>query len=534
MRGFLGGIVLGLVLCAVGLATLSLWSPLAPTPEVAPEATQPVAPTSAQAGIARQQLDPAITNAPPVSPLASKPEAGDLGSIIQIESQAMERPAVDAQADDPVSPEAPAPMPQMPAAPETVDPTNTQVDAPVAPVQDSDVGVDSSAPDVPAAEESLGSTDILFANEPEVAGASNVNTTRDLAINGSAPVQVTVDAIADAAPETTVDPAPQPQVPKGPEMFARSDIAAPELPGTIETSPDVTAPRASVAPVPDTATTVSDQTEQALPRIAPLPQAGVATETTGPTIGKRVVPLTERHKAAAAQKEDPLQSGNAAPLELYAEPFENLDGNPLMSIILADDGEIPAFEAVQGVPFPITVAIDPTLPNAAERMAHYRDAGHEVLMLVELPKFATARDVEVSLAAGFDVLPDTVGVLEGTDLQADREISAQVVAVANGTGRGLVTQNTGLNSSLKLAQNDGVPATAVYREFDRAGQDTPAIERSLDQAVFRASQDGSVTVIGRLHPATLQILQGWVADHRASRVALSPVSAVLRLSGGAS
>lgn len=534
MRGFLGGIVLGLILCGLGLAALSLWSPLAPTPEVAPEAVQPVAPTSAQAEIARQQPDPEITNAPPVSPLASKPEAGDLGSIIQIESQAMDRPALDAQADDPVSPEEPAPMPQLPAAPETVDPTNTQVDAPVAPVQDSDVGVDTTEPDAPAAEDSLGSTDILFESEPEVTGDAKVNATRDLAINGSAPAQVTVDASVDAIPERTAEPAPQPEVTKGPEMFAQSDISVPELPGTIEKSPDVAAPRASVAPVPDTATKVSDQPEQTLPRIAPLPQAGVATETTGPTVGKRVVPLTERHKAATVQSGAPLQSDNVAPLELYAEPFENLDGNPLMSIILVDDGEIPAFEAMQGLPFPITVSIDPTLPNAAERMARYRSAGHEVLMLVELPKFATARDVEVSLAAGFDVLPDTVGILEGSDVQGGREISAQVVAVAKGAGRGLVTQNAGLNSSLKLAQNDGVPATAIYREFDRAGQDTPAIERSLDQAVFRASQDGSVTVIGRLHPVTIRILQGWVADHRASRVALSPVSAVLRLSGGAS
>lgn len=534
MRGFLGGVVLGLILCGVGLAALSLWSPLAPTPEVTPEAVQPVAPTVGQAGIEGQHSDPEIAGAPPVSPIASKPETGDLTSIVQIDSVGMDKPTVDATTENPAEPEVPAPLPQMPAQNETVDQTNTRVTAPDAPERDSDLGVDTTKPEVPAADDTLGSADILFRSEPEEAMVAEVSVTRDREVGAAAPVQVTAGANADVSPQAVRDLAPLPDVAKGPELIARSNVAVPELTRTVEKPPVATAPQIVVAPVLDAVTEVSDQSEPDLPRIAPLPQAGVATETTGPTIGKRVIPLTERHKAETAQADELLHSGNPAPLDLYAEPFENSDGNPLMSIILADDGSLAALEGLEGVPFSVTIAIDPTLPEATARMARYRGAGHEVLILVDLPNFATARDVEVSLAAGFGILPETVGVLEGSGFQGDRDLSAQVVAVANGTGRGVVTQNSGLNSTLKLAQSDGVPAAAVFRNFDRAGQEPAAIERSLDQAVFRASQDGSVTVIGQLHPTTIRILQDWVGDHRASRVALAPISAVLRLSGSGS
>lgn len=536
MRGFLGGIVLGLILCGAGLVTLSLWSPLAPTPEVTTKPVQPVAPTGGQAGIEGQQPDPEISAAPPVSPVASKPEAGDLTDIVQIDSTTMRRPAVDSTAEDPAVPDTAAPLPRIPAPAEMANPISSPVIAPDAPAQDSDVGVDTTAPEVPVADDTLGAADILFRTEPDAAGASTVSATRDDEVDVNAPLQIMADPTADALPRAAVDPAPQPEVSKGPELIAQSDIAAPLVPGTEETSPIVLIPQAAVAPVLETATEVSDQPAQALPRIAPLPQAGVETGATGPTVGTRVIPLTERHRAPPQQagQDETLRAADQPPLELYAEPFENSGGNPVMAIILTDPGTDAALDHLRGFPFPVTIAIDPTTPDATERMARYRDAGLEVLVLVDLPKFATARDVEVALAAGFDILPESVGLLEGTGLQGNRELSAQVVAVANGTGRGLVTSNTGLNSSLKLAQSDGVPSAAVFRDFDGAGQDPATIQRSLDQAVFRASQDGSVTVTGRLHPATIRILQAWVGDHRASRVALAPVSAVLRLSGSGS
>ncbi|MDU9003615.1 divergent polysaccharide deacetylase family protein [Sedimentitalea todarodis] len=533
MRGFLGGIVLGLILSGVGLASLSLLSPLAPAPEVTPEAVQPVAPTGDQAGIKGQPSDPEIAAAPPVSPVTSPPEAGDLTSIIQIDSATMDKPVVDATTQDPATPEGPAPLPHLPAPAETVDPTNTRVTAPDAPEQDSDVGVDTTEPDVPAADD-LGAADIQFRSEPQAAEVADIRVTRDSEVGGLMPMQVTVGPNADATPQAVSDPAPQPDVATGPELIARSNGVTPKMPRMVESPPVVSAPQATVAPVLDAVTDVSDQRDPSLVRIAPLPQAGVATETTGPTIGTRVIPLTERHRAESTQASDPTRSASQTPLEIHAEPFENLDGKPLMSIIMVDDGSFAAFEGLNGLLFPVTIAIDPTLPDAPERMVRYRSAGHEVLVLANLPKFATARDVEVTLAAAFGILNESVGVLEGSGLQGDRDLSAQVVAVAKGTGRGLVTRTSGLNSTLKLAQGDGVPAAAVFREFDRAGPDPATIERSLDQAVFRASQDGSVTVIGRLHPATIRILQGWIGDHRASRVALAPVSAVLRLSDNGS
>ena len=54
------------------------------------------------------------------------------------------------------------------------------------------------------------------------------------------------------------------------------------------------------------------------------------------------------------------------------------------------------------------------------------------------------------------------------------------------------------------------------------------MRRFLDQAAFRAAQEGGVVMMGRLQAETISALLIWGLADRASRVALVPVSAVLK------
>ena len=150
-------------------------------------------------------------------------------------------------------------------------------------------------------------------------------------------------------------------------------------------------------------------------------------------------------------------------------------------------------------------------------------------MLADLPAAATPQDAEVALEVWRDKLPEAVAILEGTGtgVQGNRALSDQVTDIAQGTGLGLITQANGLNTVQKLAVRAGVPSAVVFRDFDGAGQTPVVMRRFLDQAAFRAGQDGAVIMLGRVRPDTISALLLWGLQDRAERVALAPVSAVL-------
>ena len=103
-----------------------------------------------------------------------------------------------------------------------------------------------------------------------------------------------------------------------------------------------------------------------------------------------------------------------------------------------------------------------------------------------------------------------------------------MAAIAGGTGRGLVLQDNGLNTAFKLAARNGIPSSVVFRDIDGARQDPDVMRRFLDQAAFRAGQEGAVVMLGRLRPETISALLLWGLEDRSSRVALAPISAVMK------
>lgn len=264
--------------------------------------------------------------------------------------------------------------------------------------------------------------------------------------------------------------------------------------------------------------------------------SGTLTErTNGVTINRAGVQSTEPQQAEAEVTVTEAPAGEDQPLiKRFSEEFENGDNKPLMSIVLIDDGSsvVAGAEGIAALgefPYTLSFAVDASLSDAADRMAIYRAAGFEVLAMVDLPEGALPSDAETTLGVVLPAMDEVVGVLEGTKggLQGSRDVADQVTAILAQSGHGLVTQDKGLNTMPKLAVKEGVPADPIFRDFDSKGQTSQVIRRFLDQAAFRAGQEGAVVMLGRLRPDTVSALLLWGLQDRAGKVALAPISAVL-------
>ena len=607
MRGFLSGVIWGVVVVGVGLVAMSLSAPVAPRPDVsttAPEPSEPGATDMTDSGVDTAAQDSVIVEVAPTAPSDGTTEPDSQTSIEAAETDLPEAPGVNEALNVPNVAETPSETTDTALGTGETDATDTPqaAEAPVAPENGTSQGIDQSSveqdatdpanvPDVattapqaqapsaakdgagvqvgevapvdspstavaptapvgedsapepdqtsprPNAEEAASNDIALAARDTDDQTQPSVSRDTDAAPRSGAPLQLEDAPADDPAPEVSTTPAEEP----APDAVAES---APEsTPAPIDTP----APEVAEATTPETSEAPTDQsreqresalpvitapeTEEApdseeTPEIAALPEdeTGEAAPIS-PSIGTRVVPLTERDSAVVSE-------GGVPPLESFAAEFDNPEEKPLMAIILIDDADAIGVEALKDFPYPLTFAVNPLAPDAADKMARHRAAGFEVVAVFDLLPTATAQDAEVNLSVGFDLLNEAIAVIEGigTGIQGNRALSDQVTAFVASTGRGLITQGNGLNTVQKLAVREGVPAVPVFRDFDGAGQTPTVMRRFLDQAAFRAGQEGGVVMLGRVRPDTVSALILWGLQDRASRVALAPVSAVLQQS----
>lgn len=230
----------------------------------------------------------------------------------------------------------------------------------------------------------------------------------------------------------------------------------------------------------------------------------------------------------------PLTQRASAPevgaLEAYAANFEDT-GLPLLSIVLIDDGSGIPRDQLKNIQVPVSIAIDPTRPDAAEAAQDYRAEGLEVVaLLVGLAETATPTDVEVTLEGFFNAMAETVAVLDPSDarLQKNRGLLASVLEVVKRSGHGVITYDQGLNAAQQAAARQGVPSAAIFRVLDAEGETAPKIKRYLERAAFNANRDGSVVVMGRNRPETIAAILEWSLERKTGGLAIGPVSAVMR------
>ncbi|MBT8152447.1 divergent polysaccharide deacetylase family protein [Epibacterium ulvae] len=538
MRGFLGGVAIGALVSGLGAALASLAVPLPQTIEVssedplvsdAPEVATPVPAESIAPDADLVEASPAVPDspvalddissiAPGLSTPAAKPVVEDATSTLSdIDFAASSVPDVNQTPDAGNGvPSLSLPAPDAPAGDSA--PVIETTSAPL-PVDEPEVIVVEETPAEVAVEEAI-----------VVAPAAPKPAQPDLPADLPAdlPLEIAADT-APAATETETVQVETPAEPEGEQKTAAPQIALNvpqiEAPQLGDGLPGLTLPQVAAPVVPRDLPSDEGQED---------PQAEASEDENRPGVGTPGVQLgtqgsEEGGSAQAPQSDLPAFVRNA-------EEFIALDDRPLMSIVLIDDAGSVGADALEEFPYPLTFAIRADDPQATAKAQARRAAGFEVLMLVDLPRDAGPREAEAAMEVWTPKLPQALGILEGVDtgFQGNRPLADQVAALSASGGLGLVTQAKGLNTVQKLALRDGIPSGLVFRDFDGAGQDPRAIRRFLDQAAFRAGQEGAVIMLGRLQPDTISALLLWGLQDRASRVQLAPVSASLRtgLQGG--
>ena len=537
-QGVLSGIALGAVF-SVGVAgAISVLVPMQPGP-------------APSVGTAGQVATPEPANAPAVAMVTSED-----ASAPSLPNVTMRAPTSEEL------PKEPAPAALAPQITSTVDQTvetaaleSAPVTAPAAqtlplaprPIPLAVLGDEATdaVPAVPAAvpQPSTGNAESLTAPDP-------LDLDQTAVLQEAEPVLPNPQALAPMIPDDSVDvavldaPADLPRAVEDENW--RGEAITVVVPEAIVTPTPAPTPAPTDAEAQTEAEEIQSEEETQQepapkPRIAAVPGTRVTTLGADArlSVGRPANTLINRDAGAAAGVETVTQatsaaSGDTPPIRRHARAFQNPEGKPLMSVLLIDSGaNLDAAEiglpALSRFPYPVSFAVDTSLPDAFERMERYRAEGFEVLAMLDLPAGARASDAEVSVAAALNGLPTVIGVLEGLGegLQGSREVADQVTGILRASGHGLVTQSRGLNSMPKLAVKEGVPAAPVFRDFDSQGQSARVIRRFLDQAAFKAGQEGGVIMLGRLRPETIEALLVWGLADRAGSVALAPVSAVL-------
>ncbi len=562
-RGFVSGVVWGLVVSGLGGATASLvagndsrvvLAPVGqgaavakvvepPTPVVtAPVAVEPEVETprtdTPDPVITPEVAEPAVVETPaPEMPIAQVETAPQEPATKTVTEETAQDVTVDEAVDPAVTQEPQAPVAEV----ETMAPAEEPAKAvePQAPVEDTVEAIEAETP----AEDTVEMAETV---EPEMVTPAVPET-----VAPEVPVvvePVTPEVVEPAAPQVAeiVEPA-EPEAPaveepvSEPEMveITEPEIAPQEAPVVEANEPPVVeapapkseSPESKIAALPQITTPApsvepESQPQPVAPESGAAPDADAANSATGtntrhlPTIGGPTEPEPEVNDQDATE-----QTAQRA-LDAYAMPFENPDAKPVLSVVLIDDPDAPlADDALAHLPFPLSFAIDATRDDAGDVAARYRAAGFEVLLLTNLPKGASASDVEVAFEAYSNAIPQAVAVL---DRGATMSIARQIAGILAAGGFGLVTPSKGLNSAQKAAQREGVPAALIYRELDGDGENVPVMRRYLDRAAFRASQKGSVIMLGSTRPETIEALVLWALEDRAASVAIAPVSAVLK------
>ncbi len=591
LRGLLSGLIWGVVVAAVGLAVVSRAVPERDLALPVPEAGGVAVPAGSAFNAERPDEAPVLPQtegrpaAAPVA-MATPSGAGDTPATDTAPAAPPETGTIDAALATPGVGDAPAVAAPVDAAPETATPSASagadlvlfapdDAPDPAAPVEAPETGPAEGAMDEPAGGEAAGVvTGEAVDTAPEGVLAQPNQPALERAPAGGDPAETPAAGGMVKAPDTPA-PGETPQLDEGEDvaLAPRAEVAVPSAPaldaapsgddpaaapaaGGSVTPPDAPdpgetprldqgedvalAPWAEVAtpsaPAPDPAPDVSAVPDAPAPREIPdssgMPGSPAGIGLNAPEIGvlSPGIDTETLPRIGAAEPDGEAEMTDAPALERYAVAFEPEGSNPLVAVVLLDEGAVADAASLAGFPVPLTVAIDPTRDGVAARMAALRAAGLEVAVLTPLPPRAAPADVEVAFGGYLQAVPEAVAVMDVADvvLQESRPRAAQIVGILADTGHGMITYERGLNAALQIAAGRGVKAATVFREFDDGDRDGAGIKRFLDQGAFRAGQAGPVIMVGRLRPETLTAIAEWALGTRAATVQLAPVSAVLQ------
>lgn len=245
------------------------------------------------------------------------------------------------------------------------------------------------------------------------------------------------------------------------------------------------------------------------------------------------VPNNETQGVSLITVPNPAAESAAGALDKFAAKFSNPESKPLLAVVILDKGVTAGgldAAALAGLPFAVTIAIDPEREDATSVEATYRIAGDEVAMMVsKLPEGATPSDLEVIYQSFAQALPESMALIAAPDSEAlSNSMTAQhFAALLKADGRGLITYSKGLNAGKHAAQKSGVPQAEIGKLFVQTEDNSGTFGRELDRAAFDAGREGGAVVAIPSTPEAITALMAWAAGPSASTVALAPVSAVM-------
>ncbi|KFE33554.1 divergent polysaccharide deacetylase family protein [Thioclava atlantica] len=493
-------------------------APRMPAPAGAP-LTAPTAPPSAPLSQPSLAPPPQIADTQPAARPEAAPETPEPQPNPEGEVAALEAP---------VTPEQPIPVPP---------PGDVNVPA-LGPA-----AAPSKAPSIPEAPQPPAGAPTLPVS-PEAGPLVDAGIGREAALQtgegASGPVTLSGAGMkAHRVPETQPDAA-------SPDRSA----AMPALPEAAPLTPDFAAPAPEMAPPasePDMAPDATPDLTPQKPRVLTLdPAPSLPGKSIGgfksapgvivdrlPQVG--AAPPTDAAPGATPADVAPPSAPDTramTPLERFAAPVVPDPTKARVSIVLIDPGIAAGAldpDTITSLGLPMTIAIDPTRPGAAEDGQAFREAGYEIAILAaDLPENATPADVEVALEAWRHTLPEAVAVVERRkpEFQNNRPLARQMVSALARDGLGLVTQKVGFDSANQIAASSGLPHTQIWRVLDAGREKAPAISRMLSRAGFEADREGQVAVMLSAWPETISGIDDWYVAEQ-SRFALVPVSSLV-------
>ena len=505
-NGIGAGLVSGGIVGVVVMSMLSLYAPLpqdsidaAPKLEVETTLPEAVAPEDADSS--------AVPQADPAPKVIASTNNSDTATPVVVSNTASGTSAAEVAV-----PQQDAPIVQSVVPPLDANST-ADTQSPTAEIATSDAQVAQIIPQAPTIQPDVNDEIVIASADPTPTPVTQVQTgVQAPAVDSSPKVEASTD---------TTSPIVQP-----------SQLASPTVIGTEQTV-DGEAP---VPPRESSLPTISDTQEDPVeiasadtPITLPQVNSGVVTNRL-PSVGGASVLVTPAPEGTSPEAVAVDPSGLGA-LRAFSTKVEGTDGKTLFGVILIDSGKdgIPR-EDLMKLSVPVTIAIDPTTPDAARIMAEYRQAGMEVIAIAnELPTASSPSDVAVAVEAYFAILSESVGILDPLDarIQSNRTLLQPVLGAIRNSGHGLVTYDRGLNTAQQAARREDIPAATVFRVLDADQEDSPKIKRYLDRAAFNANRDGSVVVVGRSYPETVKAIVEWVLEKKEAGIAMVPVSSVM-------
>lgn len=534
------------------VGSLSVDAPQAPAlPDSEAALTEPESPIAVQAEQSTPQADTDPLDEPEVVSIEGGLAAPETSQTASLQPRVIDPVLPNPQSIAPATPvtESNVTVSTAPAAPVIV--ADPQVETPLETSQDDRTNQDDGTNQDGGGTDNAPSTGrvVIEGSEPEEAFV----VTSDVDV----PVEPEGGSLADATQATETAPrvdAPfaDTQTPTEPaaneEPIPTEDaVAALETPASDQTTTDVpveaetpddtvsiadATPDAEADPVLDDAAAralADDNRDQATaPPTSRFQLQGEGDTVLGSQNSGAIVRRFGDSSAADAQPEAAPTAVNA--LSDFAAPQVATDERPLLSFVLIDDGTMSAASAaLAGLPFNVTIALDPAMEGATDMLNSYRADGFEVAVLAKVPAGALPSDVEVTFESVFRDLPETIAVLDIGDggYQTDRDVTAQAMEILASQGRGFVTAGRGLNMAGRAAELAGVPSVVIHRDLDADDQDARVVRRFVDQAAFRARQESGVILIGRVRPDTISALILWATANQNDQVAIVPLSTVL-------